>query len=64
MGIDISNLLTEQPAWATHKQLQVIDNIMSFKKVIYTTMELNIRAILSLKQYWMHYYVILCNIIL
>ena len=46
MGIHISRHLKEEQTWATDKWLAVI--------IINTTKEPMIKAVLSLKQHWMH----------
>ena len=51
-------------AWATGEQLWTIRNIILFKTVTYTTNKLKNKAILSLKQYRMHCYVVLSNVVM
>ena len=60
MGIHILRHFKEEITRATDKQLPVISNNM-FR---YTTKKLKNEAILSFKEYWMHYYVVLINVII
>ena len=56
--------LTEELAWATDKQLQVISNIMLFKTVTYTTKKLKNKAVLGLNNIVCSAtYVVLCNVL-
>ena len=60
MNVCISGHLKEELAWAIDKQLRVISNKMLLKQLYYK--ETKEKAILNLKQYCMHYHVILSNV--
>ena len=51
--VQVLRQLKEELAWATDKQLQVISTAI---------IELKNKAVSSLKQYCMHYYVVLSNV--
>ena len=61
MNISASRHLKEE-AWAIHKRLCVISNIMLFEIAIYTTKKLKNKTVLKLKQYYMHCYVTLSDV--
>ena len=54
--------LKEELAWAMDKQLRVVSNEKLFKQ-LYATKKLKKKAVLNLKQYCMHYYVTLSNVL-
>ena len=52
----------EELAWAIDKQLWVSSNVILLKTVMPLMRKLKNKAILSLKQYCMHCYVVLSNV--
>ena len=55
VNVRVSSHLKEELTWAIDKRLQVISTVMLFK----STKELKKRAVLNLKQYCMHCFVVL-----
>ena len=61
MNVCISKHVKEELAWAVHKQLRVVSNEMLFKTVI--PQKTKEKVVLNLKQYCIHYYATLSNVI-
>ena len=60
MNVRVSRHFKEELAWAIDKWFQVTNNEMLFTTVI--PLRNKNKAVLSLKQYYMHCYVALCNV--